>query len=40
MVHRRIQSSLRWDVLRIFEELKAGLQKVALRGVSRFFTER
>ncbi len=30
----RIQNSLRWNVLGIFEELKAGLRKVAARGVS------
>ncbi|TWT80748.1 Rhamnulokinase [Planctomycetes bacterium CA13] len=30
----RIQGSLRWNVLGIFEELKAGLQKIAARGVS------
>lgn len=29
----RIQNSLRWNVLGIFEELKAGLRKVADRGV-------
>ena len=29
----RIQNSLRWNVVRIFDELKAGLQKVAARGV-------
>jgi rhamnulokinase len=29
----RVLGSLRWDVLRIFEELKNGLRKVAQRGV-------
>ena len=29
----RVMGSLRWDVLRIFEELKAGLRAVAQRGV-------
>ena len=29
----QIQGSLRWNVLRIFEELKHGLHKVAVRGV-------
>ena len=29
----RVLGSLRWDVLRIFEELKAGLRKVAQSGV-------
>ncbi len=29
-----IQSSLRWNVLRIFEELKVGLREVAARGVT------
>jgi len=29
-----IGGTLRWDVLRIFEELKTGLQKVAARGVA------
>ena len=29
----RIAGSLRWDVLRIFDELKTGLRKVAARGV-------
>lgn len=28
----RIQGSMRWNVLRIFEELKAGLRKVAAKG--------
>jgi rhamnulokinase len=30
----RVLGSLRWDTLRIFEELKAGLRNVAHRGVS------
>jgi len=29
----KIAGSLRWDLLRIFEELKAGLRKVAARGL-------
>jgi rhamnulokinase len=29
----RVMGSLRWDVLRIFEELKSGLREVAKRGV-------
>ncbi|MDZ7288673.1 MAG: rhamnulokinase [candidate division KSB1 bacterium] len=29
-----ISASLRWDMLRIFEELKTGLRKVAARGIS------
>ena len=29
----KIAGSLRWDVLRIFDELKTGLRKVAARGV-------
>ena len=28
-----VNGSLRWDVLRIFDELKAGLRKVAARGI-------
>ncbi len=30
----RIAGSLRWDMLRIFEELKAGMRKVAARGIA------
>jgi rhamnulokinase len=30
----RIAGSLRWDILRIFEELKIGLRKVAARGLA------
>ncbi|MEI6072588.1 MAG: rhamnulokinase family protein [Verrucomicrobiae bacterium] len=29
----RIQGSLRWDILRIFEELKTGLRKIAEKGI-------
>lgn len=29
-----IEGTLRWNVLRIFEEIKAGLKKVGLRGIS------
>ncbi|EMI43119.1 rhamnulokinase [Rhodopirellula sp. SWK7] len=29
----RIQNSLRWNILGIFEELKAGLRKIAARGI-------
>ncbi|MCM2374457.1 rhamnulokinase [Aporhodopirellula aestuarii] len=30
----RIQNSLRWNVLGIFQELKTGLQKIAARGIA------
>ncbi|XHR30720.1 MAG: rhamnulokinase family protein [Chthoniobacteraceae bacterium] len=30
----KVQGSFRWNVLRIFEELKAGLRKVAAKGIS------
>ena len=29
----RVNGKLRWDVLRIFDELKTGLRKVAARGI-------